>query len=39
MGRAGAPEELDAALLFLAGAGSSFVTGQTLVVDGGWSIV
>jgi hypothetical protein len=37
MGRPGAVEELDGALLFLAGPGSSYVTGQILAVDGGWT--
>jgi NAD(P)-dependent dehydrogenase (short-subunit alcohol dehydrogenase family) len=36
IGRLGEVAELDAALLFLAGAGSSYTTGHTLVVDGGW---
>jgi NAD(P)-dependent dehydrogenase (short-subunit alcohol dehydrogenase family) len=37
MGRVGAPEDLIGALLFLAGPGSDFVTGQTIVVDGGFT--
>ena len=36
--RAGTPEEIAGAAVFLAGPSGSFVTGQTLVVDGGTTI-
>lgn len=38
MGRIGTDRELRTAILFLAALGSSFITGQALVVDGGWTI-
>ncbi|WP_026910459.1 SDR family NAD(P)-dependent oxidoreductase [Patulibacter minatonensis] len=38
MGRGGKPEELAATVVFLAGAGAGYITGATVVVDGGIAI-
>jgi NAD(P)-dependent dehydrogenase (short-subunit alcohol dehydrogenase family) len=39
MARAGKAGELDGALVYLASDASSFVTGQVLAVDGGWTAI
>jgi NAD(P)-dependent dehydrogenase (short-subunit alcohol dehydrogenase family) len=37
MGRFGTEDELDGVLLFLASDASTYVTGVTIPVDGGWT--
>ena len=36
MGRIGEPEEFAAAAVFLCSEQASYITGQSLAVDGGW---
>lgn len=38
VGRNGLPEDFAAAAVFLAGPGSAYVTGQSIAVDGGFSV-
>ena len=38
LGRMGAAAEIAAAVSYLAGPGGAYITGQTLVIDGGLSL-
>ena len=38
MGRPGDLSELEGVVVFLASDASSYITGQTICVDGGWSV-
>lgn len=39
LGRSGSPAEIVQTVLFLVSDAASYVTGQTLVVDGGWTLI
>ena len=38
LGKIGTPDELKGAVALLCSGGSSFITGQNICVDGGWSV-
>ena len=39
LGRKGKTEEIANAVLFLSSSASSYITGQNIVVDGGWTLI
>lgn len=38
LARFGQPEDIASAVVFLASRGASYITGQTIIVDGGWTL-
>jgi NAD(P)-dependent dehydrogenase (short-subunit alcohol dehydrogenase family) len=38
VGRLGTPDEIAAAVIWLFSSAASFVTGQAIAVDGGWTV-